>query len=234
MPTILDLNLINREEVLSILNKVKRNEELCKEEIESIKTCINNSLVGTSKLLHFIAPENYAIWDSRIYRYITQSGSKYGINKVDYYQSYLSQIKKIANSDQYDQIGAHVTPFLNYKVSKIRVLDLVMFQADKRQENFLHYLFTKLPNNLGLRGNQYLWRDIQAQMLNKQVSSRDEFKFLIETSFEKLTGKRLVRGLEFEIKKYAHGGMSSGYIDSNWWLDDGIPYLLKLYDRIPH
>ncbi|HRL70351.1 MAG TPA: hypothetical protein PLT79_01470, partial [Flavobacterium sp.] len=40
--------------------------------LEIVKKCINNSLVRISKLLHFINPSIYAIWVSRIFRYITR------------------------------------------------------------------------------------------------------------------------------------------------------------------
>ena len=68
MPTIIQLDTKNVDEVLSALNAVKAGHSVTESQLEIIKKCINNSMVGTSKLLHFINPNLYAIWDSRIFR----------------------------------------------------------------------------------------------------------------------------------------------------------------------
>lgn len=68
MPTILNIDLKSINEVLRLLNEVKSGKLLTVEELMILKKCINNSLVGLSKLLHFINPRSYAIWDSRIFR----------------------------------------------------------------------------------------------------------------------------------------------------------------------
>ena len=71
MPTILDelgeLDDVSKEgNLVKYLNKAKhhKKERLNIREIEHIASCINNSVVGASKLLHFINPNVYAIWDS--------------------------------------------------------------------------------------------------------------------------------------------------------------------------
>jgi hypothetical protein len=71
MPTIIELKFQHMEDVLKFLNKAKNGNILTIVELELLKSSINNSLVGLSKLLHFINPIDYAIWDSRIYRYTT-------------------------------------------------------------------------------------------------------------------------------------------------------------------
>jgi hypothetical protein len=67
MPTIIDLKFQDIEGVLKSINKAKNGALLTIAELELLKSTINNSLVGLSKLLHFINPFDYAIWDSRIY-----------------------------------------------------------------------------------------------------------------------------------------------------------------------
>ena len=68
------------------------------------KNCINNSLVGLSKLLHFINPQNYAIWDSRIFRFLTEKKSQYGIGNPKMYLQYLEEIKNIEKENGYPEI----------------------------------------------------------------------------------------------------------------------------------
>jgi len=64
MPTIIRLETNQIEKVLFLLNEVKSGYLLTESELQIIKNCLNNSLVGSSKLLHFINPRKYAIWDS--------------------------------------------------------------------------------------------------------------------------------------------------------------------------
>lgn len=61
MPTILEFKNNKFDEALKILNKAKCNENLEIEDFMILKSLFNNSLVGTSKLLHFISPKKYAI-----------------------------------------------------------------------------------------------------------------------------------------------------------------------------
>jgi hypothetical protein len=69
-----------------------------------IKSTINNSLVGLSKLLHFINPVVYAIWDSRIYRNTTDKKSSYGIGNTQLYLNYLSKLNEIESHVDFDEI----------------------------------------------------------------------------------------------------------------------------------
>ncbi|WP_177765187.1 hypothetical protein [Flavobacterium sp. I3-2] len=79
MPTILkNLNLSKLDRVTSILNNVKQGVEISDDDLLLLKEFSNNSLVGASKLLHFINPEQYAIWDSWICK-----------QKVQYKLSYI-------------------------------------------------------------------------------------------------------------------------------------------------
>lgn len=59
------------------LNAVEQGTVLTEQELETIAKVVNNSIVGSSKLLHFINPELYPIWDSRICRLILGTGSHY-------------------------------------------------------------------------------------------------------------------------------------------------------------
>jgi len=71
MPKVRQLKNTPFEEIIAILNRAKIGEPLKVKELDALKACINNSLVGASKLLHFINPEQYAIWDSKIFKYVT-------------------------------------------------------------------------------------------------------------------------------------------------------------------
>lgn len=63
MPTIFKFKNFELYEIVLILNKARNIELLNESELDIIRKCLNNSLVGTSKLLHFINPNKYPIWD---------------------------------------------------------------------------------------------------------------------------------------------------------------------------
>lgn len=58
---------------------------MSKDELHILKKVVNNSIVGVSKLLHFISPEVYTIWDSRVASYLEVKD----INNVQNFCNYL-------------------------------------------------------------------------------------------------------------------------------------------------
>ncbi len=134
MPTIINLEMSQIDKVLPLLNSVKSGNLLNKEEIGLIKKCINNSLVGASKLLHFISPKNYAIWDSRVFRYLTEKKSDYGISDVQYYLEYLDGVKIISENKEYPKIHSFISSKFNYKLYPTRVIEIIMFETDRKQQ----------------------------------------------------------------------------------------------------
>ena len=136
MPTIISLNQNNLTEVLMLLNQVKQGHLLNENELSTLKKCINNSLVGLSKLLHFIRPDMYAIWDSRIFKFLTGKKSTYGIDKPILYLKYLKDLKKITDQKEFDQLFQEIKKCFPYQISKFRALEIVMFQS-KTDDNKL-------------------------------------------------------------------------------------------------
>jgi len=134
MPTIIHLDTAEIGKVLFLLNAVKSGHLLDKDEINIIKRCVNNSLVGTSKLLHFIRPENYAIWDSRIFRYLTEQKSDYGIGNPEYYLEYMNGIKRISENANYEKIHSLISRNFDYQVYPTRVVEIVMFETDRKNQ----------------------------------------------------------------------------------------------------
>ena len=137
MPTIIELKFQDMEEVLKSLNKAKNGAILTIAELELLKNTINNSLVGLSKLLHFINPTDYAIWDSRIYRYTTDKKSSYGIGNTQLYLNYLSKLNEIESHVGFIEIKKNVSVYFDYEISSKRVIELLMFEADKRDHKKL-------------------------------------------------------------------------------------------------
>jgi len=129
MPTIINLRLENLNEVLNLLNQAKKGVLLSPPEMEILKNCINNSIVGLSKLLHFIRPDTYAIWDSRIFKFLTNKKSTYGINDPSAYLKYLQDLKIITDHDEFEQIHSAIQQGYKYPISKLRAIEVVIFQS---------------------------------------------------------------------------------------------------------
>jgi hypothetical protein len=69
MPTIPNVKQIGNKqwrEIKRLLPKIARNPEPLRKLLVILIPIINNSLVGTSKVLHFISPEQVPIIDSRV------------------------------------------------------------------------------------------------------------------------------------------------------------------------
>ena len=74
MPTILELypdaERCDLQAAGDMLTKAKQGLRLEAWEIDALAGLVNNSVVGASKLLHFVAPQTYAIWDSKVYAFV--------------------------------------------------------------------------------------------------------------------------------------------------------------------
>ncbi len=137
MPTIISLNQDDLPQVLRLLNQVKQGNLLAAPELAILKKCINNSMVGLSKLLHFIRPDVYAIWDSRIFKFLSGKKSTYGIDKPTAYLKYLQDLKKITDQKEFDQFYQEIQKNFNYPISKLRAMEIVLFQSKKDIEKSL-------------------------------------------------------------------------------------------------
>lgn len=134
MPTILkNLNLSKLDKVTSILNNVKHRVEISNDDFLLLKEFSNNSLVGASKLLHFINPEDYAIWDSRVFKFLNnnEAAHKYKLEKVNVYREYLSYLNNLKTSGTLDNIVATLKAKIGYSISDYRALELMFFLESK-------------------------------------------------------------------------------------------------------
>lgn len=134
MPTILkNLNLSKLDKVTSILNNVKHRVEISNDDFLLLKEFSNNSLVGASKLLHFINPEDYAIWDSRVFKFLNnnEAAHKYKLEKVHVYRQYLSYLSNLKTSGTLDNIVATLKAKIGYPISDYRALELLFFLGSK-------------------------------------------------------------------------------------------------------
>lgn len=89
-------------------------------------------------------------------------------------------------------------------------------------------IFEEKPKQWGLRGDSYLWEDMQKVFSTVPITiSQDDFVKKFELAFEEITGTPLTYDDYICFPKYAHGGMSSGQISGEFWIDKALPLLLE-------
>lgn len=103
-------------------------------EMQLLVSAMNNSLVGTSKLLHFINPQKYAIWDSRVYRYLFgETAHDSRLHDIKLYKEYLELLKYISGSpgNGFDHVKNYIKNLVSIKpeegLSDFRIIELVFF-----------------------------------------------------------------------------------------------------------
>jgi len=128
MPTIFDFRSDNFEEALDILNEAKKGKKLTVDNLILLKGLLNNSLVGTTKLLHFINPDNFAIWDSRVYRYLTSKEPHDNrIGNSNFYIDYLAFCNYLTKQTEFNSLQESIEKKVGYSMTAFRVAELVMF-----------------------------------------------------------------------------------------------------------
>ncbi len=132
MPTILkSIKLENSEKILSILNAVKNGQKINEEQLATLKSAFNNSLVGTSKLLHFINPKQYAIWDSRVFRFLNnEEPHKYKLEKPKTYIEYLEFIENLKSEKAFETFFKLMKQKVGYEITEYRSLELTFFKGE--------------------------------------------------------------------------------------------------------
>ncbi len=97
----------------------------------------------------------------------------------------------------------------------------------------IEQIFRNEPEDWGLRGDPYFWRDLGKYMAAaKEPTDVAEFEKLFFEAYRALIGEPLIPGKKIFIEKYSFGGMSSGHIDSSFWLRRGLPILRERFVKM--
>lgn len=133
MPTMLKLGS-NIKSAIEAVNLARESRNIISQkEFQAIAYIINGSVVGASKLLHFVNPKKYAIWDSRVYRFIFQEEAyQYRLEAPDLYHEYLNSLKFIIEKREFLEIKNKVDETVGYEVTEMRACELIMFSNGKK------------------------------------------------------------------------------------------------------
>lgn len=127
MPTILNFKTDKFKECISIINHAKTNDVITKNQFKLLKGLINNSAVGASKLLHFINPSIYPIWDSRVYRSLFDNVNINRINNENSYWDYFDMCHQTIHKLPIEEISEKFSGYVGYEVSSVRTFEQILF-----------------------------------------------------------------------------------------------------------
>ena len=84
----------------------------------------------------------------------------------------------------------------------------------------LSKIFEEKPKQWGFRGDPYFWNHLKGLAENMDIISPDELEKWIKEEYLSVSGKELTDIYEdfAVVEQFAHGGMSSGGVDNQWWM----------------
>ncbi len=91
-------------------------------------------------------------------------------------------------------------------------------------------LFENQPRQWSLRGDPYLWREMIATIGEIPLPATEhQLMELLSSTFDRLVGYPITHHQDIFIERYAHGGMSSGYVCLKFWREKVFPLLQARY-----
>ena len=134
MPRMLMICDINHENAKTIMHAVNASssEEAIELVFEFLESPINNSWVGLSKVLHFINPETFPIWDSNVAKIF---GKQNQMSNRDLYCDYIILCHSISKSPEVsapvEKVKEHFKKTLDYEVTDIRAVEFILFTVGR-------------------------------------------------------------------------------------------------------
>jgi hypothetical protein len=87
-------------------------------------------------------------------------------------------------------------------------------------------LFEEEPEQFGLRGDTYLWQEMRTHFSKAPLpATASDLEQTIEQAFLLLAGQPMSGTENFRVKRFAHGGISSGRISRTFWRKRALPLL---------
>lgn len=92
----------------------------------------------------------------------------------------------------------------------------------------VEHLFLKEPAQWGLRGDPWLWRAMRDRLEDVPLpATQGQLETLLADTFAQEVGTSLASAGRVFVEGFAHGGMSSGTVDGDWWRNNGMPTLTR-------
>jgi hypothetical protein len=134
MPTMLRLQHTDFALAANVLNHVKARAPITDADVQVLINLINNSIVGVSKLLHFVNPIDYAIWDSRVAAFCAPGISDYRFQRTATYRTYLDQCDSVSRLTAFPALHMAVEQKVGRSITAFRAIELIMYANANRNE----------------------------------------------------------------------------------------------------
>jgi hypothetical protein len=126
-------SLSQREKLLSTLKRASSGEMLAYDDVLLIRSFCNKSMVGASKLLHFLCPRQNPIWDRNVAATFEPERPRHhaAVNNVKRWLVFRSELNQwICEGDVLDRVTnlRRLNGILE-NVSALRIIELVMFYS---------------------------------------------------------------------------------------------------------
>ena len=100
-------------------------------------------------------------------------------------------------------------------------------------EKRIAVLFETKPLQWSLRGDPSLWKEIVETIGELPLSDTEtQLMELLNSTFDRLVGYPLTHQEDVYIERYAHGGISSGYVCLKFWREKLLPMLQVRYTEL--
>ena len=127
MPTILKKFSDSQPGIVGPATECRSFEE-ASELIKSLDDSpINNSWVGMSKVLHFINPDFFPIWDSRVAKHFDLKITQ--VNKKNHFIEYLNFVEENRKSVAVKRVREAFAKEAGYEVTDVRACEFILFSV---------------------------------------------------------------------------------------------------------
>jgi hypothetical protein len=128
MPRTLKIRATKMQIALDAINDVLKNNVVEKKHHDSIKNILNESYIGSSKLLHFAKPDLMPIYDSKVA--IFCFGTSQGYNNYDWFDKYKKYVDKLKVDKRADNLRKNLSNEVGFEITVYRALEYAMYVAE--------------------------------------------------------------------------------------------------------
>jgi len=135
MPRVLTIMSNELDSFTAAVNtfKLENNQYEKTRTLESAIKLTRGSIVGSSKLLHFIFPNEFPIYDTHIYKYCWQDEKSYHYNMKNEsnYRKYMNTLVSLTGDVLIPDLRDIVASKLGYQVGDLRSIEFSIFNISK-------------------------------------------------------------------------------------------------------
>lgn len=133
MPRVISIDETHTEPFAEAVNKFKVTNTGDDQLIDLATGCCGGSLVGASKLLHFIFPSIFPIYDSHVYKYFfnKEKAHHYNVKMKDNYIMYRNECLELAKTKEANKLNKFIAAKLDYYITNLRAIEMAIFYASK-------------------------------------------------------------------------------------------------------